>query len=170
VRLVVGDHAVTTDAFGRHTAWDLVPFEPVEIWADSTFIEDPTLVPTRNAVRVTVPPASFRRVNVPVSPSSEITGTVLLVDGEGSSPLAYARLELFDIETGAVRPIRAFSDGEFYEAGVRPGRYRLRLVPDYLDQTGLVAEGEPVPLDVVAGSDGHGVDPVVLRVRHRRPR
>jgi len=167
VRLVVGDRAVTTDARGRHTSWDLVPFEPVEIWADSTSIDDPTLVPARNAVRVTVPPASFRRVNVPVSPSREISGMVLRVDGGATSPLAYAHLELVDTRTGQVRPIRTFSDGAFYEAGVRPGSYVLRFAAGYLDQSGLIPEKVEVALEVGSGAATAAVDPIVLRVTSR---
>ena len=52
VRVVVGGRAVRTDARGRHSSWDLVPFEPVEIWTDSTSIPDPTLVPVRNQISV----------------------------------------------------------------------------------------------------------------------
>jgi len=89
---------------------------------------------------------------------------VLRVDGGATSPLAYAHLELVDTRTGQVRPIRTFSDGAFYEAGVRPGSYVLRFAAGYLDQSGLLPEKAEVPLEVGSGTATGPVDPIVLRV------
>lgn len=164
VRVVVGNRAVTTDRLGRHAAWDLVPFEPVEVWADSASISDPFLVPSRDQVQVRVPPSSFGRVNIPVSPSRELMGRVVLVTGGESVALPYARLELMDLSSGRTRTLRSFSDGEFYESGIRPGRYELRLDPEYLRATGLVPLAAWVEVEVEAGSDPSPVGPIVLRV------
>lgn len=164
VRVVVGNRAVTTDGMGRHTAWDLIPFEPVEVWADSASIADPTLVPVHSALRVRVPPASFGRVNVPVIRSREIMGSVVLVDGDREIPLPYAQLELIDTETGSARPLRAFSDGEFYEAGIRPGLYELRLSLEYLTRTGVVPEAGWIPVPIQVGDGMDVLGPIVLRV------
>jgi hypothetical protein len=164
VRVVVGGRAVRTDAQGRHSSWDLVPFEPVEIWTDSTSIPDPTLVPVRNQISVMVPPSSFGRVDLAVSPSREIAGRVVrLLDGN-EVLIPYAQIELVDLDSGESQEIRTFSDGEFYLAGVRPGRYALRLSPRYAVQTGLdLAEG-PVTLEVPAGSGLDVIGPVVVRL------
>lgn len=164
VRLVVGGRPVVTDADGRHTSWDLIPYQSVEIWTDSASIQDPTLVPTRNQVRVEVPPSSFGRVDVPVTPSREVVGRVVRVDGEVALPIPYAELEMVHRETGEVRSLRAFSDGEFYEAGIRPGSYELRLAPDYARRAGLVPEGEWARVEVVTDGSLAPVGPVVLRV------
>lgn len=164
VRVVVGNRAVTTDSAGRHAAWDLVPFEPVEVWADSTSLSDPTLVPVHSALSVRVPPASFGRVNVPVTRSREIMGSVVLLDGDREVPLAYAPLVLIDTETGEPRSFRAFSDGEFYEAGIRPGLYELRLGTEYLQRTGLVPEAGWIPVAVQVGDWMDALGPIVLRV------
>jgi len=164
VRVVVGSRAVTTDDLGRHTAWDLVPFEPVEVWADSASIADPTLVPVHSAVSVRVPPASFGRVNVPLTRSREILGSVVLVDGDREIPLPYAELELIDTENGEPRTFRAFSDGEFYEAGIRPGLYELRLSRAYQERTGVVPEAGWIPVPVQVGDDMDVLGPIVLRV------
>ncbi|HSG47776.1 MAG TPA: hypothetical protein VLA43_08200 [Longimicrobiales bacterium] len=164
VRVVVGSRAVTTDRQGRHVAWDLIPFEPVEVWADSASIADPTLVPVHSALSVRVPPASFGRVNVPVIRSREIMGSVVLVDGDREIPLPYAQLELIDTENGSARPLQAFSDGEFYEAGIRPGLYELRLSREYLDRTGVVPEAGWIPVPVQVGDGMDVLGPIVLRV------
>ncbi|MDT8341453.1 MAG: carboxypeptidase-like regulatory domain-containing protein [Longimicrobiales bacterium] len=170
VRVVVGNETVTSDARGRISHWDLVPFEPVELWTDSASIQDPTLVPTFNRVRVTVPPASFGWVNLPVTPAREIWGRVVRVEGGAEVPVPYARLELLDRETGTVRTVQTFSDGEFYEAGVTPGRYVLRLDPAFRERSGLIQESGWVPVVVSAGESAASPDPVELRlVRPARP-
>jgi hypothetical protein len=136
----------------------------VEIWTDSTSIPDPTLVPVRNQISVMVPPSSFGRVDLAVSPSREIAGRVVrLVDGN-EELIPYAQIELVDLESGASQEIRAFSDGEFYLAGVRPGRYAVRLSPGYAFQTGLDLAAGPVTLEVPAGSGLDVIGPVVVRV------
>ncbi|HSM05388.1 MAG TPA: hypothetical protein VK858_12285 [Longimicrobiales bacterium] len=165
VRLVVGGQAVTTDARGRYNAWDLLPFRPVRLWADSTSIDDPTLVPARGQVEVVVPPSSFGRVDVAVSPSREVTGrAVRFVDGR-DTPLPSASLQLVYLKTGEARPLRTFSDGEFYVSGVRPGRYELRLDPDYAARFGLERFGGHARFAVPPGAEDLSIiGPVVLRV------
>jgi len=167
VRLVVGGRPVVTDAQGRHTSWDLVPYREVEVWADSTSIQDPTLVPKQSRVRVDVPPSSVGRLDVPVTISRQITGEVVQVQEPGAEeglPLPYAKLELANQETGEVREFRAFSDGQFYEAAVRPGVYELRLARDYMIQSGLTPEGS-WPTVVVGGENPFQIiGPISVRV------
>lgn len=153
-----------TDAQGRHRSWDLVPFEPVEIWTDSTSIPDPTLVPVRNQISVMVPPSSFGRVDLPVSHSREVAGRVVRVADGREQSLPYAQFDLVHVDTGASREVRAFSDGEFYLAGVRPGLYEIRLSTRYAAQTGLALEAGPVTLEVPAGSGPGVIGPVVVRL------
>jgi len=165
VRMVVGGRAVTTDAIGRYKAWDLLPFQPVRMWTDSTSIGDPTLVPARGQLEVRVPPSSFGRVDVPVSPSREITGEVVRYVEGRDIPLPRAALHLEYLKTGEVRPLQTFSDGEFYLSGVRPGRYEIRLAPDYAAAAGLERFGGHARFEVPAGSESLGlIGPIRLRV------
>jgi len=165
VRMVVGGQAVTTDDRGRYKAWDLLPFRPVRLWTDSTSIDDPTLVPARGQVEVVVPPSSFGRVDVPVSPSREITGRVVRYADGRDAPLPRAGLQLVHLKTGEVRPLRTFSDGEVYLSGVRPGRYELRLDPEYAEAAGLERFGGHARFIVPVGDDDLSlIGPVVLRV------
>ncbi|MDX1647345.1 MAG: hypothetical protein R3304_09395, partial [Longimicrobiales bacterium] len=164
VRVVVGSQAVETDAQGRHTSWDLVPFEPVRIWVDEASIRDPTLVPVGPGLEVTVPPSSFGRVDIPVTPSREIGGRVVLVEEGIERPLPYVDLELVDQDSGEIRAFRGFSDGEFYRSGIPPGRYRLRLAPGASDQGGLVVEGGGLEVEVPTRAGFDVLGPYVLRI------
>lgn len=83
VRVVIGGRTVRTDAEGRHQVWDLVPFEPVTAWADPASIADPRMVPVREWVEVVVPQASFGRLDIAVTPSHEIWGSVVRAPPNG---------------------------------------------------------------------------------------
>lgn len=164
VRVVIGSRTVRTDEDGRHHAWDLVPFEPVEVWADSTSIADPFLVPVRGQVRVVVPPSSFGRVDIPLARARELVGRVVRVTPDGEMPVPYAALELVDVETGQTRAVRAFSDGEIYEIGVKPGRYELRLSAGSPGMLGMRPERTAYPVEIPLRADAPSPEPVVVRL------
>jgi hypothetical protein len=165
VRLLVGGERVSTGLDGHYAAWDLLPFQPVRVWADSTSISDPVLVPTMGEVEVLVPPSSFGRVDIPVSPSHEIVGRVVRVVEGTEIPLPRARLELVNEDTGAILPLQAFSDGDFYQSGVRPGRWLLRVAPAWAEAAGVRPVGEPLSLELTAGSADDPMGPLLIRVR-----
>ena len=164
VRVVIGGRTVRTDAEGRHRVWDLVPFEPVRVWIDPRSIPDPRMVSVRSEVTVRVPPASFGRLDIAVTPSQEVWGTVVRVTPDGEMPLGYAELELVEVRTGEIRAVRAFSDGEFYEIGVRPGRYEIRVAPGSLTGLDVVPEQEAYPVEVKTGAGVGSPDPVRIRL------
>jgi hypothetical protein len=164
VRVVVGGRAARTDAQGRHHVWDLVPFEPVRIWADSASIADPTLVPVRGDLEAAVPPSSTRRVDIAVTPSRELWGRVVHVTPDGEVLLPHAELELVSVDTGATRSVRAFSDGAFYESGVKPGRYELRARPGWYRALGLQPAGSPLRFEVSVGRDPSALDALVVQL------
>lgn len=164
VRVVIGGRTVRTDEDGRHHAWDLVPFEPVEVWADSASIADPFLVPTRDQVRVIVPPSSFGRVDIPLARARELVGRVVRVTPDGEVPVPYAALELVDVLTGQSRPVRAFSDGEIYEIGVKPGRYELRLSAGSPGTMGMKPERGAYPVEIPLQADVPSPEPIVVRL------
>jgi hypothetical protein len=164
VRVVIGGRTARTDAEGRHRVWDLVPFEPVRVWIDPASIPDPRMVSVRGDMTVRVPPASFGRLDIAVTPSQELWGTVVRVTPDGEMPLGYAELELVDVRTGEARAVRAFSDGEFYEIGVRPGRYEIRVAPGSLRGFDVVPEQEAYPVEIRSGGDADGPGPVRIRL------
>ena len=164
VRVVIGGRTVRTDSEGRHQVWDLVPFEPVSAWADPTSLADPRMVPVRDRVEVVVPPASFGRLDIAVTPSQEIWGSVVRATPNGDVPLAHAELELVDLRSGEIRAVRAFSDGEFYESGVKPGHYAFRIAPGSLRGLGVVPEEGGDGVDFIVRPGGDPPAPIHLRL------
>lgn len=164
VRLVVGGKVATTDEEGRHTVWDLVPHEPLSVWTDSASIPDPTLVPARSIARVSAPPSSYGRLDVALVYSREISGRVIGVALGRETGVAGLDLELIDVETEFVRPVRTFSDGSFYQSGVPPGRYELRVAPEALHGTEWTEAGEPLAIELPATGGAGPVGPFELRL------
>ena len=71
---------------------------------------------------VMVPPSSFGRVDLAVSPSREIAGRVVRVAAEDETLLPYAQLELVNLDTGTSQELRAFLDTIDVETSfVEPG-------------------------------------------------
>lgn len=164
VRLVVGARTVATDSVGRFAAWNLTPFEPLRVRVDSLSIPTPTWVPTHGDIEVHVPPSSYRRLDLAVTPAAEVSGRVVRAGPAGVDvPLGLIRLELTNRRTGARREVVTFSDGEFYVMGVAPGEYELLVAEDVARAFGL-APGEPLVLLVEPAPGGARVEGLVLRL------
>jgi hypothetical protein len=145
-RVIVGGQTVRTDEQGRYTAWDLVPFEPIRIQVDPGSVPDPTWAPYPGVVEVEVPPASYRRVDLPLAHTGEVLGRAVRVNGEGREfPVGNLELELVDLDRNTVKRIATFSDGGIYVYGVPRGRFELRVAPNALRNTGLQAEAPSIP-------------------------
>jgi hypothetical protein len=131
----VGGWYDETDAAGRFTAWDLFPFEAVEIVVDSLSFDDPRLVPAAPVLRVRPTPNSFLSIEVPVVVGAEISGWVAL-DGEA---LAGIPVVFRELNTGAELLSLTYSDGTFYRIGVPPGEYEITLPDAVAEALGVFA-------------------------------
>jgi hypothetical protein len=131
----VGGWFSRTDASGRFAAWDLYPFEPVDIVVDSLAFDDPRWVPAAPVLQVRPNPNSFLSIEVPVVVGAEISGWVVL-DGE---PLAGIPVVFRELNSGSELLTLTFSDGTFYRTGVPPGEYEVTLPTAVADALGVFA-------------------------------
>jgi hypothetical protein len=122
----VGGWSDVTDRNGRFSAWDLFPFEMVQVAVDSLAFDDPRYVLPSPLVEVRPTPNSFVSIEVPVIVGAEVSGYVLL-DEEG---LAGVPVVLRNLETGTEVSYVTYSDGGFYATGVHPGEYEVTLPED----------------------------------------
>ncbi|MEM1053503.1 MAG: carboxypeptidase-like regulatory domain-containing protein [Pseudomonadota bacterium] len=118
----------TTDAItgenGTAIVDELRPFFPVLVGIDESSLEDPFLAPSTKGIVVTPRPGVAAKIELAVSPTGEVEGSLLSPSGTEQSGV---RLQLID-ERGAVAAdtISEF-DGFFLFQRVPYGEYRLRV-------------------------------------------
>jgi len=160
LRLRVGSQAVVTDSLGRFAAWDLLPFERVDVAVDSLSLRNPLWLPADPAISLAVGPNSYGFLEVPLVMAGEVSGSV--VWASSGRPVPGTELEVVDTETGAVQTIRTFSDGQFYLFGLRPGSYELRVSEE--SRRRLQVQAEVVPFEVGLTESTRVADGIELRV------
>lgn len=124
-------------------AWlDRLPIrQSVDIALDAQTLEDPYWGPLRKGVRVVPRPGRVVELDFPVVLTSEIDGTVHLVDKSSRRGIGDVLLELLDAQGKVVASTRSGSDGFYIVTGVVQGRYQLRVSPVQLQQFGLADPG-----------------------------
>ena len=156
----VGGWYTETDTDGRFGAWDLFPFEALDIVVDSLAFDDPFLVSPAPRMQVRPSPNSFLTVEIPVVVGAEVTGYVVLdAQGLGGIPVV-----LRELTTNAEIRVLTFSDGAFYRAGVPPGEYEVTLPDAVAEQLGVFAL--PLHLVVPPGAGEKRYDNIVVQLEH----
>jgi len=148
----IGGLVTRTDARGRYSIWNVLPYEAVNVRIDTLSLEDPGWVPALPARALRPSPQQYSQVEFGLVRTRELTG--VLLPGPKLATTAGVGLELRDVEGGALYTARTFSDGAFYISRVRPGRYRLTLAPSSATALGITT---PPQVDVVIGGDAETV-------------
>lgn len=141
-------------------AWlDRLPIrQGVDIAVDAQTLEDPYWASQRKGVRVVPRPGRVAELDFPVVLTSEIDGTVYLVDKSSRRGIGDVLVELLDSHGKVVSSIKSSSDGYYIVPAVVQGRYQLRVSPEQLKQFDLIDPGER---EITIGSDAkfvNGVD------------
>ena len=149
---------VRTDAAG--IAWlDRLPTrQHVDIAVDTQTLEDPYWVPQRKGVRLVPRPGRVAELDFPVILTSEIDGTVYLVEKTTRRGMGDVVIELLDLDRKVVSAIKSSSDGYYIVPAVAQGRYHLRVAPEQLKQFDLIDPGERVITILPDGKFINGVD------------
>ncbi len=160
VRVQAGASNALSDSLGRYRLWDVIPFEPVVVAADSLSFASPLWVPAYTAMTIAPGPNRYTVVDVPVVMGSVVEGSVLRRFGGGTQGVGGATLTLRDDRTGRERRVTTFSDGSYYMLGVRPGAYTLSVDSRVLDL--LRMRAEPRRFTIAATGDGPGAIDLLL--------
>lgn len=126
-----------TDAGGRTLIDGLRPFTPVLVRVDQSSIEDPLLQPRGKGVVVVPRPGIAAEVELALSPSGEVEGSLVGADGEG---LGGVQLELADQRGVAMVATLSEYDGYFLFDRVPYGDYRLRVSAASAKALGIKAD------------------------------
>ena len=156
----VGGLVTRTDARGRYSMWNVLPYQAVSVQIDTLSLEDPGWVPALPTRALRPSPQQYTSVEFGLVRTREIAGT--LVPGAKIATAAGVGLELRDVNGGALQATRTFSDGAFYFGRVRPGHYRLVVANASASALGIAT---PPQVDVVVGADSDTIvelPPIVL--------
>ena len=152
VTVRVGGLVTRTDAQGRYSMWNVLPYQPVNVRVDTLTLEDPGWVPALPTRALRPSPQQFTQVEFALVRTRELAG--LLVPGAQLTTTAGVGLELRDVDGGGMHSARTFSDGAFYFSRVRPGRYRLTLSASSARALGIAT---PPQVDVVIPAESDAV-------------
>jgi hypothetical protein len=125
-----GRHPRLTDADGVALLNRLSPGRYTDIALDPTTLEDPQWKPLAPGVRVLPRPGRVEQLEFPVILSSEVEGTIFLVEAAGRKRgIGDAQVELVDAAGAVVATTTSSADGYYLFHQVAPGALRLRIAP-----------------------------------------
>lgn len=148
-----GRHPRLTDAGGVALLNRLAPGRYADIALDPATLEDPQWKPLTPGVRVLPRPGRVEQLEFPVITTSEVEGTIWLVDAKGRKRgIGDAQVELVNAQGEVVATTTSSGDGYYLFHQVAPGALRLRIAPDQAAKLKLKGALER-PLDVPANGD-----------------
>ena len=152
VTVRIGGLVARTDAQGRYSLWNVLPYQPLNVRVDTLTLEDPGWVPALPTRALRPSPQQYTQLEFALVRTRELAG--LLVPGAQLATTAGVGLELRDVDGGGMHSARTFSDGAFYFSRVRPGRYRLTVTASSARALGIAT---PPQVDVVIPTESDAV-------------
>ena len=167
VVLAAGQRQVT-DSAGRYAAWNVVPYEIVDVAIDTVNSGAPDWMPLTPRRMIRATPHRYNRVDIPLVRTRELSGRI--IGGRGVWTVGGIGVVVRGVEGGLEIPALTFSDGEFYLSRMRPGTYELSVARPALEA--LRAHSDPASVRFTIPMAGSGaiveVDSIVL-VRDDEP-
>jgi hypothetical protein len=154
-----GRHPRLTDADGVALLNRLAPGRYADIALDPATLEDPQWKPLTPGVRVLPRPGRVEQLEFPVVLTSEVEGTVRLLDAQGRRRgIGEAQVELVDDQGRVIATTTSSADGYYLFHQVLPGALQLRIAPAQAAKLGLqgvLERGIVVPAngDFLSGQD-----------------
>lgn len=154
-----GRHHARTDAAGIAHIDHLPIKQYVDIGVDSSTLIDPQWSPKVKGARMVPRPGSVARLEFPVQMTTEIDGTVYLLEENGERGIGDLQLELINDQDEVVAQTTSSWDGFYIIPDVATGEeYWLRVSPSQLKRLGLTDTGfrvvtVPGDGDFISGMD-----------------
>jgi len=154
-----GRHPRLTDADGVAFLNRLAPGRYADIALDPATLEDPQWKPLTPGVRMLPRPGRVEQLEFPVILTSEIEGTVYLVESGGRRRgIGDAQVELVDARGQVIATTTSSADGYYLFHQVAPGTLKLRIAPEQtakLKLQGALERAIAVPAngDFLSGED-----------------
>jgi hypothetical protein len=147
-----------TDADGLAYLKHLPVKQYTDIALDPGTLEDPLWKSLKPGVRVLARPGGVQAVEFPAVSTSEIDGTVSLLENDKRRGIGDALVELIDASGKVVASTRSSSDGFYLLTQVLPGQFTLQISPEQMAHLGLAgAKARPIAItadgDFINGQD-----------------
>ncbi|MBW3549829.1 MAG: carboxypeptidase-like regulatory domain-containing protein [Proteobacteria bacterium] len=157
-----GRQAVATNAQGIAYLERLPVLRHADVAVLTDTLEDPQWLPTREGVRVVPRPGAVAQLQFPVIMTSEIDGTVYLLQDQRRREVGSLVIEIVDGAGRVVATGTSAADGYYVVTGVPVGEYRVRVSPEQMQRLGLASVGTQ---EVSVTRDGWFVSGVDVEVR-----
>ncbi|MEO0818556.1 MAG: hypothetical protein AAFX86_14785 [Pseudomonadota bacterium] len=136
-------------ADGGVTLGGVEPYRSINMELSLGSLDDPFLQPIEPGHAVTVRPGQVIDLNVPLSLSGEVDGTVVLTKAENDVPVAGVLIQAVDSAGRVVGEALSEYDGYFYLDGLPMGDLVLRVAPEALDS--INGTSETIELSLTRG-------------------
>jgi hypothetical protein len=136
-----GRHKARTNAAGVAHINHLPVKQYVDIGIDMSTLEDPQWSPQLPGVNLVPRPGAVAKLEFPVSLTTEIDGTVYLLENGVERGIGDLELELLNDQRALVGETTSGWDGFYIVPQVVAGEYWLRISPQQLQRLGLADTG-----------------------------
>lgn len=153
-----GKRPVRTDAAGMAYLGRLPVRQNVDIGVDPATLEDPQWSAQPRGARLVPRPGKATVLAFPVIMTSEIDGTVYLIENDEKRSIGDVFMELIDAQGKVVGEAKSASDGFYIVPSVPPGDYRLRVSPKQLVRLNLTDTGTRIITVSPDGTFLNGID------------
>jgi hypothetical protein len=160
---------VRTDSEGIAHVRRLPVGEYVDLSVDRSTLFDPQWEPSTEGVSMVPRPGHVATVDFPVRMTSEIDGTIYLLEGSQERGIGGLELELLNMRMDVVGKAASAWDGFFIIPAVPSGTYYLRISPAQLKRLGLYHTGIRVLQVAATGDYVSGMDMLVQRPQPSTP-
>lgn len=132
---------------------------PNEVTLDTKTIEDPLLMPAKEGYSVITRPGHVTPLDFPVFPTSEVDGTVYLINPAGAQDTAAnVEVQLLNEKKEVVQTTRSEYDGFYLFQKIIPGNYNIHIPDNELKlYNALMRENVNVDMkktsDIFSGND-----------------
>ncbi|MEO8172622.1 MAG: carboxypeptidase-like regulatory domain-containing protein [Sediminibacterium sp.] len=105
-------------------------------------------------IRVEIDPNQFRLIEIPVTVSGEVSGTVFLQTGDGKKTLERILVNFYNEEGTRVAQTLSTEDGSYSYLGLKPGTYTVK--PDHEQMLTLKIKANPAAWHLEIESNYYG--------------